>query len=62
MAPEILKGQENYTDKVDIFGLGVIAYELCTLKNPFNRPVVELVHNIEKLVKNLPPLPDTVDP
>ena len=30
MAPEIIKG-ENYTNKVDIWSLGCIIYELCTL-------------------------------
>ena len=61
MAPEILKGQ-TYNEKIDIFSLGVIVYELYTLKNPFRMPVLELVNKIEGLVKNLAPLPDSVDP
>ena len=61
MAPEMLKSQ-IFNHKADIFSLGVIVYELYTLKNPFSLTTLELVNKIEELVKNLPPLPDSVDP
>ena len=34
MAPELAQRQP-YDSKVDIWALGVIVYELCTLKQPF---------------------------
>lgn len=33
MAPEIIKGQK-YTEKVDVWSIGCVVYELCTLKVP----------------------------
>lgn len=33
MAPEIIKGQ-TYTEKVDVWSIGCVVYELCTLKVP----------------------------
>ena len=35
MAPEMIKRQAKYTEKVDIFSLGVIVYELYTRKFPY---------------------------
>ena len=37
MAPEIMKynGEEEYTEKVDIFSFGMFIYELITLHPPF---------------------------
>ena len=35
MAPEMIKLQAKYTEKVDIFSLGVILYELYTRKTPY---------------------------
>lgn len=35
MAPEVL-AQESYTEKVDIWSIGVIAYNLLTGKYPFS--------------------------
>ena len=35
LSPEIVKGF-SYNHKTDIWSLGVILYELCTLKRPFN--------------------------
>lgn len=34
MAPELIR-QEPFTEKCDIFSLGVIMWELCTLKRPW---------------------------
>ena len=34
MAPEIWEGK-SYTEKSDIWSLGVILYEMCTLEKPF---------------------------
>lgn len=34
MAPELIRN-ESYTEKCDIFSLGVIMWELCTLKRPW---------------------------
>ena len=61
MAPEILKRQA-YNEKADIFSLGVIVYELYTLRNPLLVPILDLFHQIDELVINRPPLPNTVHP
>eukprot|EP01060_Flectonema_neradi_P015408 TRINITY_DN2200_c0_g2_i3.p1 TRINITY_DN2200_c0_g2~~TRINITY_DN2200_c0_g2_i3.p1 ORF type:complete len:339 (+),score=34.19 TRINITY_DN2200_c0_g2_i3:53-1069(+) len=48
MAPEIISRQQ-YTNKVDIWSLGVILYELLTLRKPFTGKCrAELEHNITK--------------
>jgi NIMA (never in mitosis gene a)-related kinase 1/4/5 len=36
-APEVIKGEEA-TSKVDVWALGIILYQLCTLKHPFEAP------------------------
>ena len=61
MAPEVIKGL-MYNEKVDIFSLGAIVYELYALKNPFICTSAEYHLKIDELVNNLAPLPDTVDP
>ena len=46
MAPEIIKG-ENYNNKVDIWSLGCIIYELCTLNYCFKS------NSIDKLINDI---------
>jgi serine/threonine protein kinase len=38
MAPEIIRfnGEEEYTEKVDIFSFGMLLYELISLRQPFD--------------------------
>src|SRR6516162_3750776 len=40
VAPEVLRGKE-YTQASDIYGLGIIAYELCTGYPPYH----DIVHD-----------------
>ena len=47
MAPEILEGQ-SYNNKVDIWSLGCIIYELCTLKLCFQSTSIDGLINIIK--------------
>jgi serine/threonine protein kinase len=46
MAPELLKG-ENYTDKVDVWSLGVLLYEMVYRKCPYEE------NNIPSLIKTI---------
>ncbi|TNJ28568.1 Kinase, NEK [Giardia muris] len=34
-APEVIEGEKKCTDRADLWSLGIIAYELCTLQRPF---------------------------
>jgi len=36
MSPEVLDGS-GYDTKSDVWSLGCIAYELCTMKSPFKK-------------------------
>ncbi|XP_022898729.1 serine/threonine-protein kinase EDR1-like isoform X2 [Olea europaea var. sylvestris] len=46
MAPELIRN-EPFTEKCDIFGLGVIMWELCTLKRPWDGvPSVQVVYAV----------------
>ena len=40
MAPEMLQGNGRYTEQIDIFGLGVLLFNLVTGKMPFNRDCI----------------------
>ncbi|KAK8895083.1 hypothetical protein M9Y10_023525 [Tritrichomonas musculus] len=46
LSPEICQGR-NYNTKTDIWSLGCILYELCTLKHAFNAP------NMKQLMMNI---------
>ena len=57
MAPEACQS-EPYTSKSDVWALGVILYELCTLKQPFQAD--NLLGLVFKIVQDEPePIPDT---
>ncbi|XP_010279135.1 PREDICTED: serine/threonine-protein kinase EDR1-like isoform X2 [Nelumbo nucifera] len=46
MAPELIRN-EPFTEKCDVFSLGVIMWELCTLSRPWEGvPAVQVVHAI----------------
>ncbi|GFP89600.1 serine/threonine-protein kinase ctr1 [Phtheirospermum japonicum] len=46
MAPELIRN-EPFTEKCDIFSLGVIMWELCTLNRPWEGvPSVQVVYNV----------------
>lgn len=49
LAPEIWEGKP-YTEKSDIWSLGVILYELCTLKKPYIADNMEALK--EKVLKD----------
>lgn len=57
MPPEVCKGQP-YDSKADIWALGVMVYELITLKKPFDGDSIQMV--FDKII-NQPwdPLPDS---
>ena len=52
MAPELIRNEQNYNEKVDIWALGCFTYQLLSRKNPFNSKTVEGV-NDNILVKEL---------
>ncbi|CAG9318501.1 unnamed protein product [Blepharisma stoltei] len=56
LAPEICKG-EPYDNKADIWSLGCIVYELCTLRRPFEGE--NLIAVVNSIINNEPnPIPD----
>jgi serine/threonine protein kinase len=56
MAPESCQS-EPYTSKSDVWALGIILYELCTLKQPFQAD--NLLGLVFKIVQDEPePIPD----
>ena len=49
-APEVILGLD-YTDRIDIWSLGCLIYEMCALKPPFLGSNMEQLYNaIQKLV------------
>lgn len=57
MAPEACQS-EPYTSKTDVWALGIILYELCTLKQPFFAD--NLLGLVFKIVQDQPePIPNT---
>jgi len=57
MAPEACQS-EPYTSKTDVWALGIILYELCTLRQPFQAD--NLLGLVFKIVQDEPdPIPDT---
>jgi serine/threonine protein kinase len=59
LAPEIWEGKA-YTEKSDVWSLGVILYELCTLQKPFLASSIEVLR--DKVIREKPatPPPNTV--
>ena len=55
MAPEILNGQ-SYNHRADIWSLGCVLYELCTLKRPFQVLLAIASGQYEPLPHNIHPL------
>jgi len=49
MAPELIRN-EPFTEKCDIFSLGVIMWELCTLSRPWEGIPPERVYNIQHII------------
>lgn len=56
MAPEVLRS-EAYAEPADVWGLGVVLYELCTLRRPFQATQLgALVHQISSAAVDEAPL------
>ena len=52
-APEIIKENSKYNNKVDIWSLGCIIYELCTLKFCFDEDDSESLEGLLRLYKKI---------
>ena len=60
MAPEILRGQD-YDEKADIWSMGCVVYELCTLEQAFSGGNIGVtITSIKKCA--FKPIPDSVHP
>ena len=60
MAPEILRGQD-YDEKADIWSMGCVVYELCTLEQAFSGGNIGVtITSIKKCA--FKPVPDNVHP
>jgi serine/threonine protein kinase len=55
-SPEIWNSENGYNEKCDIWSLGVVIYELCTLKVPFEASSIEeLIRKLKtQRLKNIP--------
>ena len=47
IAPEILKGQ-NYDNKIDLFSIGIVMYQLYFSENPFGNNLAEINYKISR--------------
>ena len=60
MAPEVAMGK-SYDSKADVWAIGVILYELVTLRKPFESESIRGV--LDQIVKcDYPSLPGDTDP
>lgn len=60
MSPEVLKGEEGYDFKSDIWSLGCLLYELAMLKSPFKSEGLNMYSLFQKIsAGDFQPLPDT---
>jgi NIMA (never in mitosis gene a)-related kinase len=60
MSPEVLK-HDGYNSKSDIWSLGAVLYELCTLERAFQgKSLVGVMYKI--IEEDPPPLPHTFHP
>jgi serine/threonine protein kinase len=39
MAPEVFRGDQNYTKKVDVFSFRIVLWELATRKTPWKEDI-----------------------
>jgi serine/threonine protein kinase len=42
MAPELFANKPSFTQKADVWGLGVVLYEMCELHTPF-QSIAEII-------------------
>jgi len=63
MSPEVLDGS-GYDTKSDVWSLGCIAYELCTLKSPFKNDNKMSLYELFQAIKigKYDPIPDRYTP
>jgi NIMA (never in mitosis gene a)-related kinase 1/4/5 len=54
--PEVWNKEEGYNEKCDVWSLGIVAYELCCLKVPYEASSIEELIRKQKTVrlKNIP--------
>lgn len=64
MSPEVLDGS-GYDTKSDVWSLGCISYELCTLKSPFKKEDSQMsLYELFQAIKlgKYEPMPDRYSP
>lgn len=54
--PEVWNKEEGYNEKCDVWSLGIVAYELCCLRVPYEASSIEELIRKQKTVrlKNIP--------
>jgi serine/threonine protein kinase len=60
MSPEVINGEKDYTNKIDVWAFGCVLYELITLRRLFDGKVDFEIK--KKVVEAQIALPDQVDP